>query len=290
MIKITRAGFLYILLTIFLGISAINTGNNLIYLIVAALLSFMGISGFFGKNNLFRIEIDIEFPQEIYAKNEFPLKVTLRNKKRVLPVFLMKVHINGKDAFFPYVDPKGTETRYINISFPKRGRYIIDHIYVYSVFPFNFFTRYRSLEKTFECIVFPPLKECSLITLYEKNKRLKGDRTSDSIGYDTDIVSIREYVYGDPLKYINWKATAKTGKLKTKELSSLVYRPVFINFDEVLISDLEERISCVAYTVLKLIKANMPVGLRIKDKTLMPDVSYNHKINILKELALYEGS
>jgi len=69
-------------LTIFLGVSAINTGNNLIYLIVAALLSFMGISGFFGKNNLSSVEVDIEFPQEIYARNEFPLKINLTNKKK----------------------------------------------------------------------------------------------------------------------------------------------------------------------------------------------------------------
>lgn len=250
----------------------------------------MGVSGFFGKNNLSGIDIVLEFPQEIYAKNEFPLKITLKNKKRILPVFLMKVHVDGKDAFFPYIDPKSSETRYLNISFPKRGRYVINDIYVYSVFPFNFFTRYRSVDKAFEFIVFPALKECSLITLYEKDRRLKGDRTSDAAGYDTDIVSIREYVHGDPLKYINWKATAKTGKLKTKELSSLIYRPIFINFEDVYINDTEEKISCITFSILKLIKGNMPVGLKIKDKVFLPDVSQTHKINMLKELALYEGN
>lgn len=250
----------------------------------------MGISGFFGKNNLSGIDIVLEFPQEIYAKNEFPVKIILKNKKKILPVFLMKVHVNGKDAFFPYIDPKSSEIRYLNITFPKRGRYVISNIYVYSVFPFNFFTRYRSLNRTFDLIVFPALKECSLISLYEKNRRLKGDRTSDISGYDTDIVSIREYVYGDPIKYINWKATAKTGKLKTKELSSLMYRPILINFENVYINDIEEKISCIAFSILKLIKSNMPVGLKIKDKVFLPDVSQTHKLNMLKELALYEGN
>jgi len=271
-------------------VSAINTGNNLIYLIVAALLSFMGISGFFGKNNLSGIDIEINFPPEIYAKGEFPLKITLINKKRILPVFLLKVNINGKEAFFPFLDPKSSETRYLQVFFPKRGRYVIKDVYIYSVFPFNFFTRYRSINKTFEFIVFPALKECSLISLYEKNRRLKGDRSSDNVGYDTDIVSIREYVYGDPLKYINWKATAKTGKLKTKELSSLMYRPIFIDFNEILIRDTEEKISSIAYTIVKLIKSNMPVGIRIKDRVFLPDVSQTHRVNILKELALYEGN
>lgn len=250
----------------------------------------MGISGFFGKNNLSKIDIDIEFPQEIYAKSEFPIKITLKNKKRILPVFLMKVHINGNDLFFPYVDPKSSETRYLKTSFSKRGKYVINNIYIYSVFPFNFFTRYKRLNNTFEFIVFPFLKECSIATLYEKDKKTKGDRTSDTIGYDTDIISIREYVYGDPLKYINWKATAKTGKLKTKELSSLIYNPVLIDFDNVFIHNVEEKISCIAYTVIKLIKNNMPVGIKIKEKVFLPDISQTHKINILKELAVYEGN
>ncbi|HOJ44053.1 MAG TPA: DUF58 domain-containing protein [Syntrophorhabdaceae bacterium] len=250
----------------------------------------MGISGFFGKNNLSGIDIEIDFPQEIYAQRAFPLKITLKNKKGIIPVFLMKVHIEGRDAFFPFVDPKSSETRYMNISFPKRGRYVIKGIYIYSVFPFNFFTRYKTIDKTFEFIVFPSLKECSLASFNKRDRRLKGDRSSDTIGYETDIVSIREYVYGDPIKYINWKATAKTGKLKTKELSSLIYRPFFIDFDEVLMHDIEEKISCIAYTVLKLIKNNMPVGMRIKDKVFLPDVSQMHKISILRELALYEGS
>jgi len=277
-------------LTIFLGVSAINTGNNLIYLIVAALLSFMGISGFFGKNNLSSVEVDIEFPQEIYARNEFPLKINLTNKKRLLPVFLMRVNVAGQVAFFPYIDPKSQASRYINISFPKRGKYKINDLYIYSVFPFNFFTRYRTLDKAFEYIVFPELKACSLLTLYERDRRLKGDRTSDNTGYEMDIVSIREYAYGDPMKYINWKATAKTGKLKTKELSSLLYRPIIIDFDDVVIKDIEEKVSCIAYSVSRLIKNNTPIGLRIKDKLYPPDISQPHKINMLRELALYENT
>lgn len=249
----------------------------------------MGISGFFGKNNLSSVEVDIEFPQEIYAKNDFPLKINLINKKRLLPVFLMKVNVAGQVAFFPFIDSRSQSSRYINISFPRRGRYEINDLYIYSVFPFNFFTRYRTLNKTFEFVVFPELKACSLLTLYEKDRRLKGDRTSDTTGYEMDIVSIREYAYGDPLKYINWKATAKTGKLKTKELSSLLYRPIIIDFDEVVIKDLEEKISCIAYSVSRLIKNNTPIGLRIKERLYPPDVSQPHKINMLRELALYEN-
>lgn len=250
----------------------------------------MGISGFFGKTNLSGVIVDIEFPQEIYAGKEFPLKVTLKNKKRILPVFLMRLNIDGHTAFFPYVETKSQAVRYVNISFPKRGRYEIKGLYIYSVFPFNFFTRFKRLDSVFNFIVFPELKTCTLLALYEKEKRIRGEKTSDSAGYETDIISIREYVYGDPLKYINWKATAKTGKLKTKELSSLFYQPIIIDFNKLSIRDIEERISCVAYSLIQVIKNNMPIGLKIQDKIFQPDVSQSHKINMLRELALYENN
>lgn len=271
-----------------MGVSAVNTGNNLIYLIVSALLGFMGISGYFGKNNLSKISVSIEFPQEIYANTSFPIKIILENKKRLLPVFLLRLHVAGHSVLIPYADAKSKTIKYINITIPERGQFTIKDLYIASVFPFNFFTRFKYIDDTFDCIVFPTLKKCDLISLYEKGRRLRGEKTSDKTGFESDIVSIREYVYGDPLKYINWKATAKTGVLKTKELSSLLYQPITIDFDKIAIKDIEEKISCISYSIVQLIKKNTPVGLKMKDKIFEPGNSRNHKIGMLKGLALYE--
>ena len=131
------------------------------------------------------------------------------------------------------------------------------------------------------------LKPCDLSSLYEQEKKRRGEKISDRLGYESDIVSIREYVRGDPLKYIHWKATAKTGKLKTKELSSLAHRPVIIDFEKVSIANIEERISSIAYAIVQFCKKNIPVGLKINGNLYLPDVSSAHKINLLRELALY---
>src|ERR1700722_18199987 len=42
---VTRAGMIYILISVVIGIAAINTGNNLLYVVVAALLSAILVSG-----------------------------------------------------------------------------------------------------------------------------------------------------------------------------------------------------------------------------------------------------
>ncbi len=258
-------------------------------MIVSALLAFMSISGIFGKNNLSKIELDIDFPQEIYAHNKFPVKVTIKNRRKFLPAFLIRLRTDIFETLFPFTDTKGKTTRYVNISFPKRGLYRLKEYGINSVFPFNFFTRYRQLQGDIEVVVFPELKRCELYTLYVKDKKVKGEKASDKIGFESDIVSIREYVHGDPIKYIHWKATAKTGKLKTKELSTLTYQPVVIDFEKVTISDTEEKISCIAYSIVQMLKKNIPIGLKIDGRLYEPDTSYAHKMNMLKELALYNN-
>jgi len=49
-----------------LGFAAVNTGNNLIYLMASGLLGFMAISGILGKWNLSKIRISCTPPEEVY--------------------------------------------------------------------------------------------------------------------------------------------------------------------------------------------------------------------------------
>ena len=249
----------------------------------------MSISGIFGKGNLSKLDLTIEFPQEIYAGNQVPVRISMQNRRRFLPAFLIGLTAERISVLLPFTPGRGTSSLYTNVTFHKRGLHTIEDSFVFSVFPFNFFTRFKRLHRSYTITVLPSLKACDLASLYRKERKSRGERASEKIGYDTDIISIREYVRGDPMKYIHWKATARTGKLKTKEYSSLSYQPVIIEFDRVLVKDIEERISCVAYTIVQLIRNNVPVGLKINGRLYPPDVTSIHKMNILRELAMYEA-
>ncbi len=254
----------------------------------------MGISGFFGRRNITGLRVGIEAPDEIYAGTVMPLKVVIFNDKNFMPSFLIRVRIGDSEILFPVVDSGSSRSGLVSISFPQRGRHAIDDIHVSSVFPFNFFTRFRRIDAGIHVVVFPAARKCSLQSLFTAEKRSKGDRTLDRTGFEAEILSIRNYRYGDPQKYIHWKASARTGKLKTKELSSLSHRPLIIDFDMVAVGDIEERISCVTYVILKSYRLNMPVGLKIGGKTFRHDDSRpdpgrdgHGKIAMLRELALY---
>lgn len=191
------------------------------------------------------------------------------------------------EALFPYVGIGASEERYLTLVAGKRGRHSFDAVTASSVFPFNFFIRFRGIKTAFEYIVFPEPKKCDLNDFLERERRSRGEAASDRAGYEGDLLSLRDYAHGDPMKYIHWKASAKSRELKTKELSSLAQQPVVIDFEKTGIRNREERISCVTYLLLRLFRRNIPAGLRIGGVVFVPGTSSSHKTAMIRELALY---
>jgi len=246
----------------------------------------MAVSGFFGRFNITRINCDIEFPNEIYANNDFPVSITLNNQKPSYPVFLIKIKIFNKLSLFPFFEKD--DKKLVNINLPKRGKYVLDKIEISSPFPFNFFVRYYVFKKNIEFIVFPEPKRGFMEYLFDRKSKKGEFETNLKKGYEGEMISIKDYILGTPLKYVDWKSTAKTGILKIKELSSFIDRPIIIDFDSIFIKNLEEKISLITFFILDSIKRNIPVGLKINKKIYKPEMSLIHKINLLTELALYE--
>lgn len=287
MIKITKAGYLYISLTIILGFAAVNTANNLVYIIASAMLSFMAVSGFFGRNNLIGINILIDLPEELYARRPVPIRVTLVNPRRFLPAFLIRVSLGESTLLFPFVDSRQEVSRFVQLVFPQRGESRFDQVFISSVFPFNFFIRYKDVAADRICLVFPEPQRCTLLEQTQRIQRHTGDQSSRRSGQDDDLIAVRDYIDGDPLKYINWKASARTDQLKTKQFAAPLAQPVILDFANLPPADLETRLSRVTYTINRFIKHNTPVGLRLDQQFFPPGLHKSHKLRMLKELAVY---
>jgi len=247
----------------------------------------MIISGYLSRSNFSKILIELEMPEEIYANTEFIIKVRLVNQRRFMPVFLIRATILDNEIIFPIVERKNSAVGYAAFRFNERGLFSIKKIRICSVFPFNFFVKCYEIKKDIDFIVFPQMKKCEQLTSSEKERRMNGDRNTMKQGFNSEPIFIRDYVEGDPLKYIHWKATAKTGKLKIKELSSQSFKPVIINFESFEIKNTEEKISCIAYVINFYLKKGIPVGLKINGEFYKQGISRQHKLNMLKALALY---
>src|SRR5258708_7545175 len=88
---VTRAGMIYILISVVIGIAAINTGNNLLYVVVAALLSAILVSGIASALVLRSLQLDVHLPEDVFAGRPMLAHLLLRNTSSWLPSFSVRV-------------------------------------------------------------------------------------------------------------------------------------------------------------------------------------------------------
>jgi uncharacterized protein (DUF58 family) len=89
--EVTRAGVVYVLVTLVIGIAALNTGNNLLYIVVAAMLAAILVSGLVSALVLRWLELDVRLPEHVFAGRAVAGRIVLRNPNRFLPSFSVQV-------------------------------------------------------------------------------------------------------------------------------------------------------------------------------------------------------
>jgi uncharacterized protein (DUF58 family) len=93
---VTRAGIIYVLVVLMIGIAALNTGNNLLYIVVAAMLAAILVSGVASALVLRDLELDVRLPEHVFAGRATQGKFLLTNHARWFPSFSVNVIASKK--------------------------------------------------------------------------------------------------------------------------------------------------------------------------------------------------
>ncbi len=88
---VTGVGIIYVVAVLLIGVAALNTGNNLLYVIVAAMLAAILVSGVASAIVLRDLELDIRLPEQVFAGRPTLGKIVIRNLRRWLPSFSISV-------------------------------------------------------------------------------------------------------------------------------------------------------------------------------------------------------
>ncbi len=285
-VRVNKAGSIFIAVTILLGVSAINTGNNLLYLIVSSLLSFMLLSGMAALYNLKGLKLSLIPPKEVFAQKTENFKIILENRYK-FPKFLLSLESSHGSTIVPVL--LKVKEVHLPMFFEKRGLVNKVTITVKTDFPVGLFTRYYTQEVETALIVFPKPVTSDINSFLDrgKEKYQYTENVTNFRGYD-EVVGTKEYS-GEAIKLINWKATAKIGKLMAKEMHTSAQSPITLSLDQVD-GDLESRISKLTYIAIKLLESGYPVGLRLDDEYLEPSTGEVQRYKILKALALFHQS
>ena len=88
---VTQAGIVYIVASVLIAVAAMQSGNNLLYIVVAALISAILVSGIASALILRNLQLEIHLPEHIFAGRPVLARIVLRNQSRWLPSFSVRV-------------------------------------------------------------------------------------------------------------------------------------------------------------------------------------------------------
>jgi uncharacterized protein (DUF58 family) len=234
----TREGKYFLGITIGVGFAAINTGNNLLYLLLGMMLSLIIASGILSEMSLRALEVVRQPPGRIYAKTPFLMGIGLKNGKRRLPSFSIEVEdlladrpLDKKCYFLKLPAGRLQHTSYRH-TFPRRGRYVFTAFRVSTKFPFALFRKSRRVELPAEVIVYPQLQPVP--GAYSPRAQLVGEEARGRDGRAGEFAALREWRDGDDPRDIHWRSTARKGRPMVREYEDESARRVSIFLDNAL--------------------------------------------------------
>jgi len=242
----TQAGWIFFLILFGVGFAALNTGNNLLYLVLSFLLAFLTLSGVLSESALRGIEVRRQLPRELYAGAQGRVRVEIRNSQRRVPAFAVVVEdlVSGATGanqpgaghtaaasglapadsrpagrvFVLRVGPGETETRLYSMYPERRGRL---HYWGYRVstrFPFGLFLKSRTIRASETCLVYPALSPMATHPPPAAAARERsGERPTRSAG-GSQVTGLRDYAMGDPMRRVHWRSSLRRESLLVREL------------------------------------------------------------------------
>jgi uncharacterized protein (DUF58 family) len=224
-LRFTPEGVRFFFITLGVGLAALNTGNNLLYMVLAMMLSLIVVSGILSEQSVRKISLSRSIPQNIFAGTPFLVEMKLTNHKRFAPSFSIKIEDVGVgDAilgshYLMKIPARQTTTVIYPCEFPMRGPHAFTGFRLSTRYPFGFFIKVREIRAEKDVLVYPRI----LSGLFERTGRpLDGTTRLPPMkkANEGDFRGLRDYRPGDDFRRIHWRSSAKPSGLVVREFET----------------------------------------------------------------------
>jgi len=281
-----------------LGIAALNTGNNALYLLLALVLGAFVASGYFSRHTLRHLRVRLSVPGEMFAGAPVALRLAISNESRWLPAAGVVCRLAGLPGALvaPVVPPSGTATATLTTVFPRRGRVSLPAVKVEVRLPLAFFVKAVRWPQDGEALVFPRRVRAGAArwsALRRNEETVLGLR--DRRG--AEVQHLREFRAGDDRRDIHWKQTARQQRIIVMERRERLHGSRYLVLDrEVSRPDdplvrqrFDDLVSEVASAALDRLHRGDAVGLVLGSAVTPPGAGTAHVRRVLELLALVEA-
>ena len=211
---IGKAALFLIFLTLW---NAVNGGLNTLYMVYSAVASALMVAWAALEISAFAVEAQAEIPEQTFAGDQVPIKLTIRNRGLLPAIGLAAVTRRGRTPLGDLSGRSSTEV-VVPYRFTRRGRTNITDLGIEFSFPFRLFIKVKAIPVR-GIVVFPSLME------FSGKPRMQDVATEEVArprrGAGDDFWSVREYRPGDDVRLVSWKLSAKQGRPMIREFAEM---------------------------------------------------------------------
>jgi uncharacterized protein (DUF58 family) len=291
-IRPTREGWWCLAVTVGLGLVAMNTGNNLLYLLESMVLALIIVSGVLSEQSVRGIRVIPQLPDHVYAGTACIVSARVRNTKRrrkSYSVALDRPESGDRLGYIPHLGPGEEQLVTWAETLPRRGRHRLEGVRVTTRFPFGLFLKASRPTGAEEVLVYPRrvpappalLRQAAGVGTAPARRRGRGQELHD----------LRAYRRGDDPRLIHWRVTARTGALTVRELEAETAQDAYVVLRGSGQRDaerLEQGLGEAAAVATMLLTRGARVGLIGAGVHVPPADGTPQTRRILTALALYE--
>ena len=222
-LKTTSLGKIMIVFTILIGVAAINTGNNLLYLILGGLFGLIAASGVLSERVLRGVTAVIEPPPVLVAGRPASVSVRLSVDARA-PAFLLDLALQDEArrrwGRGPLREIGAGDTRRVAVTWQpeRRGGIRVAAVSISTRFPFQMYEKTRVITAPATLWVAPAPTAVSLPP--QRAGSQASARRLPRRGGEDEFKGLRERVPTDPPSRIHWRRSATVGRHLTKEFTA----------------------------------------------------------------------
>jgi uncharacterized protein (DUF58 family) len=212
-LRVTREGKYFIAVTFGIGVAAINTGNNLLYLLLGMLLALIVVSSVMSEISIRHLEVTRRLPVRAQVGRPHVVEIEVRNVKTRIPSYAIEIEDlregqpADKRCFFLKVSPGTSQVAAYRRTPGRRGRDRHVGFRIATRFPFGLFEKSREVECSGELIIYPATDPIVLPPGTSTRSVADGSVLRPSPG--AEILGVRPMRPGDEARDIFWRKSTQ---------------------------------------------------------------------------------
>ncbi len=209
-LSITRLGLEYLAAMLLVGLFAVHTGNNLLYLVFSLMVGLFLVSGWVSRRTLQDLELTAIEEGNIFARVRGGLRVRLKDRApgriRAMEVRLEMDQGRGEPGFFPGGQGREEVLVVLQARAERRGPCRLRSLELRTAFPFGFLEKARRFPLDQKILILPHPRAVT------PRLGLRGESSESQPKPGSQAPEgARPFREGDPLSRIHWKRTAQRG-------------------------------------------------------------------------------